>query len=51
MANAVGSPVSWQHINLHGEFAFSDDALKDSLHFDIEALLVLHWEQTTNRPV
>ena len=53
VANAIatGSPVSWQRINLHGEFDFSDDAIKDSLRFDIEALLVLHWEQTTNPPV
>ena len=53
MANAIaaGSPGSWQHINLHGEFDLSDDALKDSFRFDIEALLVLHWEQTTNPPV
>ena len=53
MANAIaaGSPGSWQHINLHGEFGFSDDALKHSLCFDIEALLVFHWEQTTSPPV
>ena len=30
-AIAASSPVSWQHINLHGEFDFSDEALKDSL--------------------
>lgn len=30
-AITASSPVSWQHINLHGEFDFSDDALKDSL--------------------
>lgn len=46
-AIAASSPVSWQHINLHGEFDFSDDALKDSLHFDVEALLAFDWEQTT----
>ena len=51
MANAAGSPVRWQHINLHGEFDFSDDALKNSLRFDIEALLVFHWKQTTSPPV
>ena len=45
---AASSPVSWQHLNLHGEFDFSDDALKDSLHFDIEALLAFNWEQTLN---
>jgi TnpA family transposase len=50
-AIAASSPVSWQHINLHGEFDFSDDALKDSLRFDIEALLAFNWEQTTSPPV
>ena len=44
-AIAASSPVSWQHINLHGEFDFSDDALKDSLRFDIEALFAFNWEQ------
>ena len=53
VADAIiaSSPVSWQHINLHGEFDFSDDALKDSLRFDIETLLVFNWEQTPNPPV
>lgn len=37
-AIAASSPVSWLHINLHGEFDFSDEALKDSFHFDVEAL-------------
>ena len=44
-AIAASSPVSWQHINLHGEFDFSDDALKDSLRFDLEALFAFNWEQ------
>ena len=48
---AASSPVSWQHINLHGEFDFSDDALKDSLRFDIEALPAFNWEHTPNPPV
>ena len=37
-AIATSSPVGWQHINPHGEFDFSDEALKDSLRFDGEAL-------------
>ncbi|WP_083322613.1 Tn3 family transposase [Hymenobacter lapidarius] len=45
-AIAASSPVSWQHINLHGEFDFSGEALKDSLRFDIEALFAFNWEQT-----
>ena len=43
-AIAASSPVSWQHINLHGEFDFSDEALKDSLCFDVEALFAFQWE-------
>ena len=43
--------MSWQHLNLHGEFDFSDNALKDLLRFDIEALLAFNWEQTTSPPV
>lgn len=43
-AIAASSPVSWQHINLHGEFDFSDEALKDPLHFDVEALFAFQWE-------
>jgi TnpA family transposase len=49
-AIAASSPVSWQHINLHGEFDFSEDALKDSLRFDVEALLAFNWEHTANLP-
>ena len=49
-AIAASSPVSWQHINLHGEFDFSDDALKDSLRFDVEALLAFNWGHTANPP-
>ena len=50
VANAIAgsSPVSWQHLNLQGKFDFSDDALKDSLRFDIEVLMAFSWEQTTH---
>lgn len=34
--------MSWQHLNLHGEFNFSDEALKDSFRFDIETLLAFN---------
>lgn len=37
-AIAASLPMSWQHVNLHGEFDFSDEALKDSVRFDVEAL-------------
>jgi len=39
LADAIArrSPVSWQHINLQGEFDFSDEALA-------EALLTVEWE-------
>ena len=46
LANAIArmSPVSWQHINLQGEFNFSDEALTDALRFDLGALLTVEWE-------
>ena len=40
------SPVSWQHINLQGEFDFSDEALTEALQFDLGALLTVEWEAT-----
>ena len=46
-AIAASSPVSWQHINLYGEFDFSDEALKDSLCFDLEAFFAFRWEEPT----
>lgn len=49
-AIAASSPVSWPHINLHGEFDFSDGALEDSLRFDVEALLAFNWEHTPIHP-
>jgi hypothetical protein len=30
-----GSVVSWQHINLQGEYDFSDEKLQDSIGLDI----------------
>jgi len=50
-AIAASSPVSWQHINLHGEFDFSDEALKDSLRFDVEAPFAFNWAPQAARPV
>jgi TnpA family transposase len=38
------SPVRWQHINLHGTFDFSKDALNDALDFDIEELMNFDWK-------
>ena len=48
LADAIArmSPVSWQHINLQGEFDFSDEALSDALRFDLGALLTVEWETT-----
>lgn len=37
------SPVQWEHINLHGTFDFSKEALKDFLDFDIEELMNFNW--------
>ena len=36
-----GSVVTWQHINLQGEYNFSDDYLKDAFEFGIDDLLSL----------
>ena len=46
LADAIArmSPVSWQRINLQGEFDFSDEALTDALRFDLSALLTVEWE-------
>lgn len=35
--NAIrdGSVVTWQHVNLHGEYDFSDEKLKDSIGLDL----------------
>ncbi len=46
LADAIArmSPVSWQHINLQGEFDFSDEALSDALRFDLGALLTVELE-------
>ena len=29
-----GSVVTWQHINLHGEYDFSDEKIEDSVGFE-----------------
>jgi TnpA family transposase len=34
-----GSIVTWQHINLHGEYDFSDKSLKNSLEFNLPEIL------------
>lgn len=36
-----GSVVTWQHVNMQGEYNFSDDYLKDALEFGIDDLLGL----------
>lgn len=43
-ASARMSPVSWQRINLQGEFDFFDETLTEALHFDLVALLTVEWE-------
>ena len=48
-AIAQNSPVSWQHINLQGEFGFSNEALTEALHFDLAALLNVEWEEADPR--
>jgi len=34
-----GSIVAWQHINLQGEYDFSEEILKDSIDFRLPDLL------------
>jgi hypothetical protein len=34
-----GSVVVWQHINLQGEYDFSEETLKDSIEFKLPELL------------
>jgi TnpA family transposase len=36
-----GSVVAWQHINLQGEYDFSEEVLKDSIEFKLPELLEL----------
>ena len=36
-----GSVVTWQHINLQGEYDFSEEKLKDSIEFSLPELLKL----------
>ena len=43
LATAVrnGSVVSWQHINLHGEYDFSDEKLQDSVGLRLPKIMAL----------
>jgi hypothetical protein len=36
-----GSVIAWQHINLQGEYDFSEENLKDSIEFKLPELLQL----------
>jgi len=36
-----GSVVSWRHINLHGEYDFSDEKLQDSVGLDLAKIITL----------
>ena len=36
-----GSVVTWQHINVHGEYDFSDEKLKDSVGLRVPKILEL----------
>ena len=35
------SVVTWQHINLQGEYDFSDDYLKNAINFSLPELLAV----------
>jgi len=39
-----GSVVAWQHINIHGEYDFSDDVLRKSIEFHLPELKQLQEE-------
>ena len=34
-----GSVVSWQHLNLHGEYDFSDEKLRDTVGLDLPTMV------------
>ena len=34
-----GSVVAWQHINLHGEYDFSEEKLRDSVGLNLPEIL------------
>jgi hypothetical protein len=42
MAVRNGSVVTWQHINLHGEYDFSDEKLQDSIGLQAPKLLAVN---------
>jgi hypothetical protein len=42
MAVRNGSVVTWQHINLHGEYDFSDEKLQDSMGLQAPKILAVH---------
>jgi hypothetical protein len=42
MAVRNGSVVTWQHINLHGEYDFSDEKLRDSIGLQAPKLLAVN---------
>ena len=48
MAVRNGSVVTWQHINLHGEYDFSDEKLQDSIGLHAPQILAMQgaekWE-------
>ncbi|MCU0440623.1 MAG: Tn3 family transposase [Raineya sp.] len=37
------SPVRWKHVNLHGTFDFSQEALQNAINFDMEELINFDW--------
>jgi len=43
-----GSVVTWQHINLHGEYDFADEKLQDSIRLHASVMLAANvlgqWE-------
>jgi TnpA family transposase len=46
-----GSVVTWQHINLHGEYDFSDEKLQDSVGLQATHTLALNLQHTGGVPL
>ncbi len=42
-----GSIVTWQHINFHGEYDFSEEKLRDSVGLNIPK--ILSWKRDENQ--
>ena len=44
---SFSAAFAWEHINLHGEYDFGEDVLKDALTIDLEKLLSVEFTDKT----